>query len=164
MRVTIDHSTRIPHRYAILRSFWLFGRIRFVLIQFRNGNPESECVGVFTNALMRSVQLFSVPREHDYAHGVRLWLACLRANVGDWTTQSQAHNYSGFRLVIHQKSDYIPIPVYLENGLSNVYSESGLPFRNWISANRIRPYLPWCKTERIQTEFGLLLLCCVVAR
>ena len=60
------------------------------------------------------MQGFSVQREHDHAHGVRLGLACLRANVGDWTIQSQARDYSGFRLVIHQKSDYIPIPVYLE--------------------------------------------------
>ena len=46
--------------FSILQQSWTHqGRIRFAIIQFRNGNPESECVGVFTNALTRSVQLFS---------------------------------------------------------------------------------------------------------
>ena len=35
------------------------GRIRFAIIQFWNGNPESDCFGCLTNALTRSVQLFS---------------------------------------------------------------------------------------------------------
>ena len=55
---------------------------------------------------------------------------------------SQAHEYSVFRLVIHQKvglHSYSGLP---RNGKSNVYSESGLPFRNWISANQMRPYTP----------------------
>ena len=56
---------------------------RFAIIQFRNGNPESQCVGFFSersDAVCTTVNMFSVfflqgfsaEREHDHAHGV--WL------------------------------------------------------------------------------------------
>ena len=74
-------------------------------------HSDAVCTTVFG---IDFLQEFSVQREHDHAHGMRLWLARLRANVGEWTIQSQARDYSWFRST--KKLDYIPILVNLENG------------------------------------------------
>ena len=52
--------TMLAYRVTAWRAVGkVLGCIQFAIIQFWNGNPESECVGYLTDALTRPVQLFS---------------------------------------------------------------------------------------------------------
>ena len=61
-----------------------------------------------------------------------------RTNVAfsDWTKLCERATIPVSEDFSKEKSEYILIPVYLKTDKSNVYSESGLAFRNRISANR----------------------------
>ena len=70
---------------------------------------------------------------------VRLSLACILANVGDWTMQSREQLFRiQFSNLSRSRITFL-FRFTSDNGQSNAYSEYGLPFRNWISANRMCP-------------------------